>query len=429
MCLYISVKEILKLKILIVNAFDIAGGAARAAYRLHRALVDTDVNSEMLVIGKFSDDYTVTPYEQNFGRIQNRLRNLQKRVFKPLKPYPNKSETLFSPAFLSFSKVVETINAINPDIVHLHWICQEMIRIEDLAAIEAPIVWSLHDMWAFTGGCHYDEECGQYKASCGQCKVLASIDENDLSKQVFERKLKTYAKLKSLTIVGLSHWLADCAAKSTLFKNNKIVVLPNPIDIDQFKPIDKTVARTILSLPQNKKLVLFGAMSATSDPRKGFLHLLEAINQLETDNIELVVFGSSKPKVEQKLKYPVHYLGQLQDNISLQLVYSACDVMVAPSLQENLSNTIMECLSCATPVVAFAIGGNGDLVTHKKNGYLAIPFDDLDLVNGIEWLLNYADYEGLCSSSQNKVIECFASSMVAQQYIELYKSICDCAQR
>ncbi|NOR70221.1 MAG: glycosyltransferase, partial [Methylomarinum sp.] len=236
------------MKILIVNAFDIAGGAARAAYRLHRVLVDSGVNSEMLVIGKFSDDFTVIPYEQNFGRIQNRLRNLQNRFFEPLKPYPNKTQTLFSPSFLSFSKIMETINAIDPDIVHLHWICHEMMRIEDLAAIKAPIVWSLHDMWAFTGGCHYDEECGRYKTSCGQCKVLASIDENDPSKQVLERKLKTYAKLKNLTVVGLSHWLADCAAKSTLFKNNKVVVLPNLIDVDQFKPIDKAVARTILSL-------------------------------------------------------------------------------------------------------------------------------------------------------------------------------------
>lgn len=218
------------MKILIVNAYDISGGAARAATRLHRALLSESIDSQMLVINKKSDDYRVLHFPQTFGRARNLLRRIQFRFFNRIKNYPNKTKTLFSPAFLNYSDIVDRINSIKPDIVHLHWICDEMIRIEDLAKIKAPIVWSLHDMWAFTGGCHYDENCGRYTDNCGKCKVLGSKSDDDLSRIVFERKQKTFLKINRLTVVGISEWLSSCAKKSALFEHNRIVTLPNPID-------------------------------------------------------------------------------------------------------------------------------------------------------------------------------------------------------
>ena len=411
------------MKILIVNTYDITGGAARAAYRLHRSLLNEDIDSQMLVAGKYSDDYTVLPPVQNLGIIKKLLRRLQSRFLNPIKNYPSKTKTLFSSSFLDYSTIVDTINKINPDIVHLHWICNEMIKIEELAKIKAPIFWSLHDMWAFTGGCHYDEECGRYADSCGQCKVLDSSDDNDLSRTIFQRKQKTFTLINNMTIVGLSHWLSSCAQKSALFKNKRIVTLPNPINIQKFKPVDQKIAREIFSLPKDKKLVLFGAMNATGDPRKGFLELQEAIKMITEDEIELVVFGSSVPEDKPDLKFKTHYLGQLNDDISLEILYSACDAMVVPSLQENLSNAIMESLSCATPVVGFAIGGNNDLIDHQKNGYLATPFDSADLAKGIEWILNAENYDELCTNARKKVLEKFDSKIVAKQYIELYEEI------
>lgn len=409
------------MKILIINASDIQGGAARAAYRLHKALLAENIDSQMLVQSKSSDNFTVISSGTKIAKGINKLRPTLDDF--PVQRYKNRSKTLFSSSSLRFSGVVKQINALKPDIVHLHWINSGMIRVEDLAKINAPLVWSLHDMWAFTGGCHYDENCGGYKLACGNCKVLGSGEEVDLSRKVFNRKNKTFQRLSNLVIVGLSGWLEQCAKDSSLFRKQKIINLPNPINTNIFKPFDKKESRKLWSLPQDKKLVLFGAMGATSDPRKGFNELSKALKQLTNENIELVVFGGSKPIEVPDSKFKTHYIGQLQDDVSLVTLYSAVDVMVVPSIQENLSNAIMESLSCATPVVGFDVGGNADMVVHKQNGYLAIPFDTDDLAAGIDWVLTNPNYNDSCENARDKVVNSFDSQLVAQKYIELYEDI------
>ena len=371
------------MKVLMVNVSDLQGGAARASYRLHKALISSGVKSQMLVDTKLSDDYSVIGQDSNAGNGISLMRRVLDRL--PINFYKHRSPTYFSPNLVPFSGLVKRINAINPDIVHLHWVNKAMLSISDIAAIKAPIVWSLHDMWAFTGGCHYDEECGAYKQSCGTCKVLGSVKSNDLSRKVFKKKLSAYAAHKSLTVVGLSKWLAECASKSTLFKNNKIVCLPNPIDTSVYLPLDKRIAREILGLSVDKKLILFGAMGATSDPRKGYKEFCEGLLTLKGRDIELVVFGSSQPKVS-------------------------------------------ESLACGTPIVGFDIGGNGDMIEHQKNGYLAKPFDTTDLTAGIEWVLNAPNYDELSVNARNKVLNEFDSEVVAKQYIRLYESVLEKAK-
>jgi len=411
------------MKILIVNAFDNNGGAARAALRLHEALLLENIDSQMLVVTKQSDKKNILTSQIKTSKWFKLIRYLQSNFLNPVRRYPEKTKTLFSSSFLVGSNIVEAINKINPDIVHLHWVCNEMLAIEDISKIQAPIVWSLHDMWGFTGGCHYDEECGRFVGRCGQCKVLKSTIENDLSRDVFLRKQKTYSKISNMTIVGLSNWLSGCAKESSLFNRRKVVTIPNPIDTNVFKPIDKKVSREIFSLPKDKELILFGAMSATSDPRKGFLLLQEAVNQLQLENIELVIFGSGERENVPSFKFKTHYLGQFYDGASLQVLYNACDVMVVPSVQENLSNTIMESLSCGLPVVAFSIGGNADLIDHKINGYLAEPADTEDLASGLDWVLYAGSYERLCINAREKTLTDFASDVVSRKYIELYSEV------
>jgi len=410
------------MKILIVNASDIEGGAARAAYRLHRALIEAEVDSQMLVQDKKSDDYTVigpeTKVQKAIAKLRPTLDNL------PVKRYKNRTKTLFSPAWLPFSGTVDKINQINPDIVHLHWICGGMMRIEDIARIKAPIVWSLHDMWAFTGGCHYNEDCEGYKKSCGNCKVLGSNKQNDLSSKIFNRKQKVFISKRDLTIIGLSSWLNECSRNSILLKDKLHINLPNPINTNIFKPFDKERSRELWNLPKDKKLVLFGAIGATSDPRKGFNQLTEALQKLNKNlNIELVVFGSSQPQNAPEFGFKTHYLGQLNDDISLVTLYNAVDVMVVPSLQENLSNTIMESLACGVPVVAFDVGGNSDMIEHQLNGYLAKPFESEDLADGIKWVLNAPNYKELCKNAREKVVREFDSKLVAEKYIKLYREL------
>jgi len=409
------------MKILIVNTSDIDGGAARAAYRLHQALLKQGIESQMLVQSKASDNYRVlgpeTKLKKGFGKLRPTLDSLLVRFYK------HRTKTLFSPGYLPFSNVVKRINALNPDIVHLHWIAGGMMRIEDIAKIKAPIVWSLHDMWALTGGCHYDEQCGGYKNQCGHCKVLGSEKENDLSAKVYQRKLKAFADISNLTIVGLSHWLAQAAQQSSLFKNVPVINLPNPINTVIFSPMDKLIARDLFNLPQNKKLVLFGAMDATSDPRKGFEQLSIALDGVDAENTELVVFGSGEPQIPQRFKQKAHYLGHLHDDVSLRVLYSAADIMVVPSLQEAFGQTASESMACGTPVVAFGATGLLDIVDHLENGYLAKPFDTEDLAKGIELILNAENYDVFCSNARNKVLREFDSKIVAKRYVDLYTEV------
>lgn len=410
------------MKILIVNTYDIQGGAARAAYRLYKALLNSGVDSQMLVQHKSSDNYTILKIQKTkFQKFLSKLKSFIEKLF--VRQYKNRTQTPFAPAIFSSKSVVNAINSINPDIVHLHWIAQGMLGVEDIAKIKAPIVWTLHDMWAFTGGCHYDEECKAFEKECGNCKVLESDKENDLSRKIFNRKQKIFSQIENMTIVGLSKWLNESSKNSSLLKDKRHVNLPNPINTNIFKPFAKDVSRELWNLPKDKKLVLFGAMNATSDPRKGFDKLSEALHQLEDKNIEFVVFGSSEPKESQKFGVKTHYLGSLHDDVSLVTLYSAVDVMIVPSLQENLSNAIMESLACGTPVVGFDIGGNSDMIDHQKNGYLAEPFNAEDLKSGIEWILNNEDYDELCQNAREKVLREFDSTVVAKKYIGLYEGI------
>lgn len=407
------------MNILIVNTADIEGGAARAAYRLHRALLAKGINSQMLVQSKSSDDRTVigplTKIHKVLGKVRPVLDSL------PIRSYQNRTKTLFSPAWLPFSSIVNQINELSPDLVHLHWIGSGMLRVEDISRINAPVIWSLHDMWPFTGGCHYDENCGAFKKECGRCKVLASTEEKDLSRKVFFRKQRVFSQKKDITVVGLSRWLAVQAKSSSLFSSYSVVNLPNPLDTQIFAPFDKVQARELFNLPQDKKLILFGAMGATSDPRKGFIELSRALEKLKKTDSELVVFGASQPETGAVFSQKVHYLGRLNDDVSLRVLYSAADVMLVPSIQENLSNAIMESLACGTPVVGFNVGGNSDLIDHQVNGYLAKPFSIDDLAEGIDWVLLHSNPEALSMAARQKVLQDFEQLHVAEQYINLYR--------
>jgi glycosyltransferase involved in cell wall biosynthesis len=410
-------------KILIVNTFDIQGGAAKAAYRLHQSLLAENIDSQMLVQSKISDDFTVLAATGKIAKSFNKLRPALDSL--PVRAYKEHSKTLFSPAWLGFSSIVDKINALSPDIVHLHWIAGGMMRIEDIAKIKAPIVWSLHDMWAFTGGCHYDEHCEGYKNNCGNCRVLSSNKESDLSRKIHERKFKTYAEIKDLTVIGSSQWMSKCAGESSLYKGREIVTLPNCLDTDLFKQIDRNIVRDIFHIPRDKKVILFGAMNSLGDPRKGAKELFEAINLLDVENTVFVIAGSSRPEQPLKLKYPVYFISPLNDEVSLPLMYNVADVMIVPSLQENLANSIVESLSCEVPVVAFDIGGNKDMIDHKKNGYLAGINNVRDLALGIAWVLENKEYAKLALNAREKVLNVFDSKRLSQQYINLYKRILD----
>lgn len=410
-----------KMKVLHINTTDIEGGAARAAYRLHRALLKNGVQSQMLVQKKISDDYTIqTVAKTKIGKFLNFLCPYIDAL--PLKKYKNKTKTPFSPAWVPFSKLVDRINEINPDIVHLHWICGGMIRIEDLAKIKQPIVWTMHDMWPFTGGEHYEEE-QHYIEKCGNSKVLNSNKENDLSRKLWERKSKTYVKINSLSTISPSQWMYEEVKKSSLLKNKKSHLLANVLNTNIFKPIPKKIAKDLWNLPKEKKLILFGAIAATSDERKGFSLLINALKSLDVKDTEIIIFGCSKPQEENLIGYNINYVGHLHDDISLVSLYSSADVMIVPSKQESFGQTVSEAMACGTPVVAFNTTGLKDIIDHKINGYLAEPFNSEDLKNGIEWILNNENYDILSKNAREKVVSHFSEEVLIPKFIELYKEI------
>lgn len=410
------------MKILQINTSDLIGGAARAAYRLHKSLQYAGVKSTMLVQTKKSDDPTVCGESNNTDKLGAIFNPIVDAV--PTFLYSHRSSELFSVAWQPSVRLINKINNSDTDLVHLHWIYDGMLSINGLLSIKKPLVWSLHDMWPFTGGCHYDGGCGRYLDLCCHCPALGSKSGYDLSTNRFNVKKKTFLRMNNLTIIGVSRWLSDCAKKSHLLGTKTITSLPNPIDTNIFAPVDRTVARELLNLPLNKKLVLFGAIKATHDRRKGYTELIGALKHLNIEaGFELIVFGCSHPGDQPVSGHKSHYLGHLYDDTTLKLLYSAADVMIVPSLQENLSNIIMESMACGTPVVAFDTGGNADLIDHQTNGYLAKPFEPVDLAAGTRWALESNDYKQLSGSAREKVVRCFDSKVVAAQYMHLYEQI------
>lgn len=410
------------MKVILISAYDISGGAARAAYRLHRGLQTIGVDSQMLVQNKTSDDRTVISLDTKIEKEWKKLRPALDSI--PLKFYQSRDRVPYSIQWLP-EQIAPKIAQINPDIINLHWICDGYLNIETLAKFNKPIVWTLHDMWPFTGGCHYSQDCDRYTKSCGTCPQLNSNRDGDLSRWVWQRKANAWKEL-NLTIVAPSNWMATGASVSSLFRDLPIKVISNGIDTNKYRPIAQRLARELLNLPQDKQLVLFGAMNATSDRRKGFHFLQPALQYLSQsgwkDKLEIVIFGASEPVNPPNLAFKCHYLGRLNDDISLVLAYNASEVMVMPSLQDNLPNTVMEALACGTPCVAFNTCGTPDLIEHQQNGYLASPFDTKDLAKGVAWVLENSErYSKLRDRARQKVEQEFTLELQAHRYLDMFK--------
>jgi len=410
-------------KIVHLSATDIKFGADRATYRLHESLRSAGVDSLMMVGRKYSRDETVhCSVNSWFQNILDRRRPFLDQL--PLRIYTNRSPNLFSIEWVP-ERVGSHPLISSSDIVTLHWICRGFLRPESIATFGKPIVWRLSDMWAFTGGCHYSGECVRYQQECGFCPHLGSRRNKDLSHWLWKRKEKSW-KPVTITIVTPSRWLSSCARKSSLFRRYRTEVIPNGINVGIFKPIDKLYSRELLGLPKDKKLVLFGAINPLKDERKGYPYLIEALHRLAEKSIhkqlELAVLGTSKPKSNSKLNLPVRYLDYVEDVTRLVSCYSAADVFVAPSKEDNFPSTVLESLACGTPVLAFNIGGMPDLIEDKKNGYLAKPFDTADLSNGIEWIMgDKSRHEGLSQKARQKVEEEFTEDIQAKKYLRLYE--------
>ncbi|MDB9541457.1 glycosyltransferase family 4 protein [Anabaenopsis tanganyikae CS-531] len=408
------------MKIIHISHSDIQGGAARAAYRIHQALRLHGLDSTMAVNVATSGDWTVqshkTKLAKGLARLRPQLGSLPRQWLRTDNPI------LHSPAIIP-STWSDRLNCTDADVLHLHWVNGEMLSIPDITKLGKPVVWTLHDMWAFCGAEHYTEE---FRWCQGYWKDNRPSYESgfDLNRWTWNRKRKHWQK--PLQIVTPSQWLADCVTKSALMADWPVRVVPNTINTDIWQPFEKNLARKLLHLPLDVPLLLFGALNGSRDPRKGFDLLQAALNHLrgQMPGLQLVVFGQLAPKEPIDLGFPIHYMGRLHDELSLRILYSAADVMIIPSRQDNLPNTGLEAHACGTPVIAFNTCGLPDIVEHLKTGYLAKAFDTTDLAHGIQWLLS--DFSRLMTlglAARQRAVDKWSVKVVADAYQNVYNSV------
>lgn len=369
------------LRILHVNKTDTQGGAAIAASRIHEALREAGFDSWMLVDEKHgTDPYTIT--HESWWQQKMQVWYARKERAAEVELQKPETKTVFSSG-VGTQALLKVVATLKPDVVHLHWVNRGMVDIKALSKLNVPIVWTLHDEWAYTGGCHYSGSCTRFQTGCGSCPLLKKSAPEDLTAVTLRKKQELWKGTK-MHLVGCSSWITERAASSTLVKKLGIRTshILNAINTKVYYETSAADARKALGLPAHVPLLLFGAAGATEDPRKGFKYLQQALtfkNWLPAD-MQLVAFGSA---TVPELGWPVHNLGVVKDPQVLIQAYRAASAFVAPSVQDNLPNTIVEAMACGTPVAGFDVGGLPDLVLQGKTGYLAPPESAEDLAKAL----------------------------------------------
>ncbi len=420
------------MKILQISTYDIKGGAARATYRLHRGLRHMDQDSGMLVRYKETDDDFVSALGQK--------QETDEKAFFLKVPIQEQyidahrtdiSNTLFSlpyPGYdISRSPLVQ-----NADIINLHWVSQfqSPVTLKHVFALGKPVVYTLHDQWAFTGGCHYASGCKEYQSSCKTCPQLAS-DPFSLPETVLWDKEALFQNA-NLTIVTPSRWMGRCARESRLFKSLRVEVIANSLETDLYSPLPKDQAKKRLEIPENAVTFLFGAIDGT-EKRKGFAELIGAMKSsleneffqelLRKDQLRLLCFGKPNGQLES-MGIPVISLGRLGTDEEIRDAYSAADIFLLPSLEDNLPNTILESMSCATPVVAFDVGGVSDMVTDGVNGLLVKAFDTQQMGEAIVALaLDPEKRFSMGKAGRERAVRDYPLDVQAGNYLNLYDDL------
>lgn len=413
------------MRVLIVNTSERTGGAAVASNRLMDALNNNGVKAKMLVMDKETDNITVVGIKGKFGK---RLHFLWERwcIYCHLH---FRREHLFEVDIANAgSDITQLPEFKEADVIHLAWINQGFLSLKGIRKIlksGKPVVWTMHDLWPATGICHYSRGCMAFKGHCHNCRLLpGGGSANDLSTKLFRRKLKLY-KGSGIHFVTCSKWLGDQAKQSALLTGLHLEAIPNPIDSKVFKPKGKREARLRATLPEDKRIILFVSQRVT-DERKGMAYFVEAMEKLVAthpemkDNTAVAILGGHSDELVERLPLAAYSLGYVSGEREIIDIYNSADVYVLPSLEDNLPNTIMEAMSCGVPCVGFRVGGIPEMIDHQRNGYVAKYQDSADLAEGIHWVLDEADKEGLQKACVQKVMANYSQRTVAMKYIELY---------
>lgn len=397
------------------------GGAFRAASRINSAMRLCNADSSLFVRTKTRSDTDCT------GIIDT-----------PVKSFVSKSKNL---ANLMLSKgevitdrfgtdITKTQAAKNADVIILHWVNSFVSAgtIKKLAESGKPVIWVMHDMWPYTGGCHHGYGCERYEEGCGKCPFLKSTDENDRSRKNFLQKQEAL-KGSGFAIVSPSIWNKECSEKSGIMAGLQKHVIRNPIDTKIYNPQgDPYLIRKKLGLPMHKKLILFGAMVQSVHKWEGMQMVAEAVALLPADikkDCELLLFGNAPGMDLSVFDIPARSLGHIDGEKEIADIYRAADVFISPSVADNYPNTLLESICCGTPCVCFDIGGMGDLVKTGVTGYLAAPKDTGDLSKGLFAVFDSDLKEKLKSPEHNKNLSDNSYDIIGRQYVKLCEELMD----
>tara|TARA_Y100001935_G_C17270474_1_gene491640 strand:- start:114 stop:1337 length:1224 start_codon:yes stop_codon:yes gene_type:complete len=406
----------MSIKVLHINYSDIKGGAAIAVKRIHDAQKKIDIDSKIVVAEKYLDLKDIIGPKSTFEEVKWKVLNSINRKIGNLEKkerYDSNSYNLIPNNF------VKKLNKINCDIINLHWIGSNLIPIKDLKKINKPLVWTLHDMWPYTGSEHYTKS---FRFVEGYNKNNKPKEQRgyDIEKYCWSLKKKNYPK--NLKIIATSNWQLNNAKKSFLLKDKKLFKIPLPIDFNFWRPMKKSIARNILNIPENKKLILIGSEKIDLE-RKGYNLIDSILNIVDNNNTLLIVFGRNSKKLEKINKFNKIYFEEISPNSQdLKILYSACDLFLAPSIQESFGQTVLEAASCCLPSICFENNGISEIIDHKVNGYIAKEGNVEDFAKGIDWCLQSLKQNDMEKNLKN-LKEKFSSQVIAEEYKKLYKSI------
>jgi glycosyltransferase involved in cell wall biosynthesis len=404
------------LRVLHIVGGNLSGGAARGALYLSESLREIGVDSRIVCSDPALEAgslHNTSVADGPLGRLSSLARS--KAESWPMQLFSSRDGRLFSLG-MSGIRWASRPDVRECDIVHLHWINRGMLSIDGIGELGKPCVWTMRDMWPFTGGCHYAMQCDGYLRQCGQCPALGSTRNKDVSSWVHRRKRE---KLPAdITYVGISDWISDAARASSLLAGRDIRTVANSIDTQSFYPVPKRLAREQLGLPVDRPILLHGSLSA-NDSYKGQALLEDAKKQLAIPGLLTCSFGLGG----QSGSAPVdRHFGLIRDDATLRTVYAAADVLAFPSIQEAFGKVPAEAMACGTPAVVFTGTGPGEIVTHKVTGYAARHGDTRDLAAGIAWVL--ADAGRLDEMSGSAAADAalrFDPKVAARHYLEIYR--------
>ncbi len=382
--------------------YGVSGGAAGAAQRIHAGLLAAGVDSRYWHSPKLSrsempetqplvwpSNTDARPLNRAFDRL-SRTASLTwaKRRHRP---GPSPTREYFSSGRLRHATPFPT-SQLTGDVLMIHWVGKLFDYPTFFQSLpkQRPIVWVLHDMNPFTGGCHFSAGCDRFERGCGSCPQLDHAHASDPSARTMAMKTELYREL-DLHVVSVSHWMSEQAKRSMPMRNAASHhVIPLGIDIQAFAPIEKSQAKAALGLRSDRKVIAFGADVATNR-RKGFHCLMEAWPRLDPNQVQGIMFGGGDAPQLPSNVAPIRHFGYIRDALQKQLFYSAADMFVMPSLEDNLPQTGLEASACGTPVVAFDAGGIPDYVRHHNTGLLAPTGDSEALAVQIKWMLDHPE--------------------------------------